>query len=142
MAEVPNDAPQLKPFRFTKENASEFARKSRRVIAERLAELQEAADIVKAFKDSQRTASGIAVDEYTLARLGRVRKQLDRLDKWMLAEPDAAKMERLAGAQARVAEQERQLSGRSMPPNQKPVAPKPAKRNQDTQAGDDPLPAT
>jgi hypothetical protein len=61
--------------------------------------------------------------DYQQLRLMRVRMQLDRLDAWLLKETDPAKCDRIAAAQARVYEQERQLSGRSLPPTQKPSAP-------------------
>jgi len=48
-------------------------------------------------------------------RLARVRRQLDRLDAMLLREKDAAKLDRLAAASAKLEEQERRLSDRSLP---------------------------
>jgi hypothetical protein len=53
-------------------------------------------------------------------RLLRVREQLDRLDKLILAEKDPQRIDRLASAQARLAEQERILDGRPLPGSHRP----------------------
>lgn len=65
-------------------------------------------------------------DDYMLRRLTRVRGQLDRLDVMMQTETDPQKLDRLASAQAKLAEQERQLAGRPLPgslrPSNRPTA--------------------
>jgi hypothetical protein len=64
------------------------------------------------------------IDSYVAANLARVRKQLDKVAEMLLREDDPAKIDRLASAQSRLAEQERQLAGRPLPgslrPNNKP----------------------
>ena len=64
---------------------------------------------------------------YQTDRLLRVRRVLDSLDKALedlsMKDPeeiDAAQIDRLASAQARLAEQERQLAGRPLPGSLKP----------------------
>lgn len=61
-----------------------------------------------------------AVDGYVLKTLTRTRKQLDRLFSLMGDETDPQKLDRLASAIARLAEQERQLSGRPLPGSLRP----------------------
>jgi hypothetical protein len=63
-----------------------------------------------------------AADSYVSARLSRVRLQLDRVDEMMMTEKDPQKLDRLASAQARLAEQERIMSGRPLPGSRRPVA--------------------
>jgi hypothetical protein len=57
-----------------------------------------------------------------------VRKHLDRLDELMMTETDPQKLDRLASAQARLAEQERILDGRPLPGSLRPKPPKPLPR--------------
>lgn len=80
---------------------------------------------------SEPTANPI-VDPYLQARLIRVRKQLNKIDGLIESEEDPSKLDRLASAQARLSEQERQLSGRPLPGTLKPQSPKRAK-SQDAQ---------
>jgi hypothetical protein len=61
-------------------------------------------------------------------RLVRVRKQLNRLDEMMMTENDAQKLDRIASAAARLAEQERQLAGRPMPGSLRPRSEKDTRR--------------
>lgn len=58
---------------------------------------------------------------YVEDRLARVRVQLDRLDKMALEEIDPAKLDRLASAQARLAQQEQFLANRPSPGQLKPT---------------------
>jgi hypothetical protein len=60
-------------------------------------------------------------DPYVTERLARVRRQLDRLDGLMAAEKDPQRIDRLASAQYRLAEQERILSGRPLPGSRRPA---------------------
>lgn len=60
--------------------------------------------------------------EYQKKRLMRVREQLDRIDDLLLSEDDPAKLDRLAAASMRLAEQERILAGRPLPGSLKPQA--------------------
>jgi hypothetical protein len=59
------------------------------------------------------------------ARLARVRTQLERLDALVTAEldrgdeADGQRVDRLVAASARLEEQERRLSGRSLPPTKR-----------------------
>jgi hypothetical protein len=62
-------------------------------------------------------------DPYINARLSRVREQLDRIDVMMTKETDPQKLDRLASAQAKLAEQERQLAGRPLPGSLRPTGP-------------------
>jgi hypothetical protein len=64
-------------------------------------------------------------EDYADHRLARVRAQLDRVDQMMMKEADPQKLDRLASAQARLAEQERILDGRPLPGSLKPKPPKP-----------------
>jgi hypothetical protein len=59
-------------------------------------------------------------DPYVTERLSRVRGQLDRLDGLMATEKDPQRIDRLASAQYRLAEQERILSGRPLPGSRRP----------------------
>lgn len=76
---------------------------------------------------SPQPAQLIAQSEPYLAdRLERVRKQLDRLDLAILAEvsrskPDGQRLNWLAAAQERLAEQERLLAGRPLPGSRRPA---------------------
>ena len=60
------------------------------------------------------------VDPFTTLRLSRVRRQLTRIDEMMLDEVDPQKLDRLASAQSRLAEQERILAGRPLPGSRRP----------------------
>lgn len=73
--------------------------------------------------------------DYLQDRLSRVRLQLDKIDKMMMTETDPQKLDRLASAQARLAEQERLLSGRPLPGSLKPSS-----RQQSKQPRIEPLP--
>lgn len=57
---------------------------------------------------------------YVFQRLMRVRRQLDRIDRMMMTESDAQKLDRLASAQARLSEQERTLAMRPAPGSLRP----------------------
>jgi hypothetical protein len=61
-----------------------------------------------------------AADSYVSERLSRVRLQLDRVDGMVMTEKDPQKLDRLASAQARLAEQERIMSGRPLPGSMRP----------------------
>lgn len=75
-------------------------------------------------------APKVEADDYQATRLTCVRRQLASLDKSLNAllkrleegddDVDAAQIDRLASAQARLAEQERQLAGRPLPGSLKP----------------------
>jgi hypothetical protein len=59
-------------------------------------------------------------DDYQNRRLFRVRKQLDRIDKMMMTECDPQKLDRLASAQSRLADQERIIRGEPLPGSRRP----------------------
>jgi hypothetical protein len=61
-------------------------------------------------------------NSYVSQRLSRVRLQLARLDDLIEAESDPHKLDRLASAQARLAEQERIMAGRPLPSSMRPRA--------------------
>ena len=52
----------------------------------------------------------------------RVRAQLDKVDRMIAEERDPVKLDRLASTSARLEEQERRLSNRSLPPTLKAPA--------------------
>lgn len=118
---------------ITKDNAREFAAKGnqvkrelKRLREERLGKidylLDHAARIAEEndkLKVALAEATAQDQDIYRTKRLVRVRKQLDLVDGMIEAEQDPAKLDRLASAQSRLSEQERQLSNRSMPPTLK-----------------------
>lgn len=58
--------------------------------------------------------------QYCADRLSLVRKQLARIDAMLFEETDPAKLDRLASATAKLAEQERQLADRPLPGTKKP----------------------
>lgn len=66
-------------------------------------------------------------ERYTARRLGRVRRQLDRIDRMMTEENDPARLDRLASAQARLSVQEFALAGRPMPGMLRPSSGRPAR---------------
>lgn len=96
-------------MKFTTETASEMGRKSRIIVAQRKQQLEEAADIIRNLKElsPDRSADSAASSQYVQDTLSRTRKQLDRLFELMAAEEDPQKLDRLASAIARLAEQER-----------------------------------
>jgi len=102
---------------FTAANAREMAARSREARRERSLMVENAP-----------TTTGHLTD-YVAQRLVRVRKQLDRLDRLIMTVEDPQKLDRLACAQARLAEQERILDGRPLPGSLKPRPPKPPPRS-------------
>ena len=56
-------------------------------------------------------------DAFTLSRLARVRSHLERIDDLLSKETDPQSLDRLAAAASKLEEQERRLSGRSLPVN-------------------------
>lgn len=108
---------------ITKENAVEMGRLgglasvAAKIEAEK--KRMEAAELAALALDRHKTFEGRA--------LARTRLQLDEVFKAFMAEcsksnPDAAKLDRLAAAQSRLAEQERVLDGRPMPGSLRPTA--------------------
>lgn len=85
----------------------------------------------EARRAAKRAAEEAAIPEdYTEARLARVRAQLDLVDEQIEAAAngkDAKRLKDLCDAQARLAEQERVLAGRPLPGSHRPSAP-PRKR--------------
>ncbi len=95
-------------FAITKENAVEMQRRSAAAQrARKEAQLKAVADIP------------LDSEEFRMRRLNRVRAQLERVDRMIERETDPSRLDRLASAVARLNEQERQLSNRSMPPTLK-----------------------
>lgn len=112
----------MKP-RITKENAAEMGRlgglASWQKKVEAAARQMEARELEALALSKHKTFEGRA--------LARTRLQLDEVFKAFMAEcakanPDAAKLDRLAAAQSRLAEQERVLDGRPMPGSLRPSA--------------------
>jgi hypothetical protein len=113
-------------MRFTTANARENAAKA---LASRKANYL----AMKAAKNGQSlqlpaspamAAEAPATDDFSRARLACVRKQLNRIDDMMKTETDPAKLDKLASALSRLAEQERQLAGRPLPGSLRPKEPK------------------
>jgi len=101
-------------MRFTRENAASYARLANQARKANRRDIAEA--MAKRLLDLTPPNPS-----YQQIRLARVRSQLDKLDAWILSEKDPQKLDRLASAQAKLAEQERQLAGRPMPGSLKPV---------------------
>jgi hypothetical protein len=101
-------------YRITPDNARAMAAKSWEARRKRAHEQAEQALTALAMPQQ------VAEDPFILSRLVRVRKQLDRIDGMIERETDPMKLDRLASAQARLAEQERLLAGRPMPGSLKP----------------------
>jgi hypothetical protein len=94
--------------RFTSENASYYAKLSHKATSARYVQPVEV--------DTQAEQA----DEFRRLRLSRVRAQLTQLDKMIAEETDAQKIDRLASAQSRLAEQERLLTGTPLPGSLRP----------------------
>jgi len=63
-------------------------------------------------------------DPYPASRLSRVRAQLDRIDAMVINETDPKRLNDLACASMRLADQERKLAGRPDPGSYRPSPPK------------------
>jgi hypothetical protein len=103
---------------FTTANAREMAARSHTARRERAEARENALNLAP--RVSQTSSHQYDNDEFIAKRLARVRKQLDRLDGMIEKETDPMKLDRLASAQARLAEQERILAGRPMPGSFRP----------------------
>jgi hypothetical protein len=105
--------------RFTADTARLNAQRSvearRRNAAEREAAAAQAPEppLQTPFKDP--------LDQFSTRRLQRVREQLERLDDMISEETDPQKLDKLASAQSRMAEQERLLAGRPLPGSLRPT---------------------
>jgi hypothetical protein len=110
--------PRPKFHFFTKQNAAENAIKAHEARKQRL----EAEQIQRDAEAANALTMQAPADDYRATTLARVRIQLDKIFNMMLAEDDPAKIDRLASAQARLGEQERQLSNRPLPGSLKPTS--------------------
>lgn len=115
---------------ITSANAREFAVRSVAARKQRALERESSAAVPVAVLAQ---AAG-STDDYQAKRLVRVRAQLDTLDARLEAElraakPDSRRIKDICDAQTRLAEQERQLSGRPLPGSRRP-APDRAERRQ------------
>jgi len=111
-------APARRPGTITAQNARAFAARS---VAARAAK----AERRLAPASAPLAAPLPAVDDYTRDRLACVRVQLAQVDKAILREsakehPDGQRLNWLAQAQDRLAEQERILAGRPLPGSRRP----------------------
>ena len=111
--------------RFTAANAREMAAKSHAARLQRLASGNLAGE---SFPQTPRVGPEEAARSYEIKRLARVRKQLDLVDKAFEAEaskatPDGQRLNWLAQAQERLAEQERILDNRPLPGSRRPRDP-------------------
>jgi len=103
---------------FTTANAREMAARSQAARRQRTTQREAAKE--NAAPQSQTNPQQDDDALFVAKRLARVRKQLDRIDGMIEKETDPMKLDRLASAQARLAEQERLLSGRPLPGSRKP----------------------
>lgn len=118
MADAVAEPTKRKPWHFTPETARIAAAKSLLPTSARFKARRNNAEL------SQTIAPANAepvTDTYTQNRLHRVRLQLSLIDRRIeeqaeKAKPDGQTLNWLAAAQARLSEQERQLSNRSLPP--------------------------
>jgi hypothetical protein len=106
---------------FTAANAREMAARSHAARRERAMEREAAKAIAPEFPQTNPQKNDDAL--FIAKRLARVRMQLDRLDGMIEKETDPMKLDRLASAIARLAEQERLLAGRPMPGSYRPKKP-------------------
>ena len=109
-------------MRFTPLNARENAAKA---LASRRANYLAAKEAINGQSLQQppppaMAAESPAADQFSRARLARVRAELTRLDDLLKAETDPVKLDKLASALSRLAEQERQLAGRPLPGSLRP----------------------
>ena len=120
---------------FTKENGAAFAAKAR---ISRAANKALAADILAMARNTSALAQAtqaqlllnqrnLELDEFEAKTLARVRLQLDKISDMFNEATEAAELDRLASAQARLAEQERILSGRPLPGSLRPKQSKASK---------------
>ena len=109
-AEIAQNPPR-RGFIINRENAREMSARGNAAKARRLQELRDAA----------KPPPPNPNDPFTLRRLARVRGQLDKLDGMIEHELDPQKLDRLASAQMRLAEQERILDGRPLPGSRRPA---------------------
>ena len=108
--------------RFNSATAREMAAKSHAARIQRLASAKAAAET---FPQTPQAGPREAANDYVSRRLGRVRAQLDMVDKAFETEatkatPDGQRLNWLAQAQERLAEQERILDNRPLPGSRRP----------------------
>jgi hypothetical protein len=107
--------------RFTTANAREMAARSQAARRQRTLEREATKAIAPGLSQAKPQQDDDAL--FIAKRLARVRKQLDRIDGMIEKETDPMKLDRLASAIARLAEQERLLAGRPMPGSFRPKKP-------------------
>lgn len=107
---------------FSPANAREMAARSHAARKKRTIERDAAQNLAEPV--SQTIADQPKPDEFIARRLARVRKQLRRIDDLLDTETDPAKLDKLASASSRLAEQERVLSDRPLPGSRRPPTPK------------------
>lgn len=108
--------------RFTAANARENAAKAHAARRQRLVSGTQAEET---FPQTPQVNQQEAADDYIMKRLARVRVQLDSVDRAIEAEatkatPDGQRLNWLAQAQERLAEQERILDNRPLPGSRRP----------------------
>lgn len=96
------------PFRFTRENAREMSRRANEEKARRKAAR-------KARMEEPEVPPAIPEDEWRLKQLASVRAQIERFNRKLLKIQDSQKLNWLAAAVCKLAEQERVLAGRPAP---------------------------
>lgn len=108
--------PKGKAAKFTSENAREMARRSAIARAEKKAQREK--------EVAEAAPLPLACDDFVKSQLASVRAQIQRLNAKLLKMHDSQKLNWLASAVSKLAEQERILSGRPLPGQLKPKAPK------------------
>jgi hypothetical protein len=106
---------------FTTANAREMAARSQAARRQRTTQREAAREVAPGLPQTNPQQDDDAL--FIAKRLARVRKQLDRIDGMIEKETDPMKLDRLASAIARLAEQERLLAGRPMPGSFRPKKP-------------------
>ena len=90
---------------ITKENAAAMSKKGNDARKAQLEELRVALTALSASSS----------DEYKARRIARVRRQIDKLDTWILDASDAQQISWIAGALERLTKIERELRGEALP---------------------------
>lgn len=111
-----------KHWLWTKEKAAEMSRLGRIAKQQKLADAENSPPASKGQNGEQRDE---VLNPHVSKTLTRVRKQVSRLFELIEGEIDPQKLDRLASALSRLAELERQLSGRPLPGSLRPRQEKP-----------------
>jgi hypothetical protein len=122
--------------RITPLNAADMARRRWAACPKRTSKLPLPQIPHPPLHQEQATAKSPAVDPFLAERRDVLRARMIRLENMLGTEDDPAKLDRLASALAKVAEQERILDGRPLPGSRRPAAERPAKPGASGQMSD------